>query len=189
MNDISTLKQEFKSIVQSNIHRDGITNLMLWLESTDFYEAPSSVRYHGSEPGGLLAHSLQVYKRLKEKQVDESDETIAITALFHDLCKVNFYKPSFRNVKNEVTGKWERVPSYEYNETSVPLGHGEKSMYLVMKYMQLTDEEACAIRWHMSGYVLEPMYERPAITNALHKYKLVLKLQSADSESSFWDCK
>ena len=78
MNDLKALKVEFKDIVANVIHRDGIDDLMAWLDSTDFYSAPSSTRYHGAEPGGLVAHSIAVYNRLKQKQTDETEETIAI---------------------------------------------------------------------------------------------------------------
>ncbi len=188
MNDLVALEAEFKDIVTKNIHREGIDKLMYWLGTTDFFTAPSSHRYHGAEPGGLCAHSIAVYKRLKAKQDGEDDETIAIAALFHDLCKVNFYKQSYRNVKNDVTGKWERVPSYEI-EDSYPLGHGEKSMFFLMNFIKLTDDEAMAIRWHMSGFYASNPGENAALSNALMRYRLVLKLQMADQESAFWDCK
>ena len=188
MNDLKALKTEFKSVVANTIHRDGIDGLMAWLDSTDFYSAPSSTRYHGAEPGGLVAHSIAVYNRLKQKQTDETDETIAIASLFHDLCKCNFYKQTFRNVKNEVTGKWEKVPSYEVDD-QFPLGHGEKSMFTIMKFMKLTDEEAMAIRWHMGFSAVEQQFEKPSMARAMQLYKLVIKLQEADTEASFWDCK
>lgn len=188
MNDLKALKTEFKDIVANMIHRDGIDGLMTWLDSTDFYSAPSSTRYHGAEPGGLVAHSIAVYNCLKQKQTDETDETIAIASLFHDLCKCNFYKQTFRNVKNEVTGKWEKVPSYEVND-QFPLGHGEKSMFIVMKFMNLTDEEAMAIRWHMGFSAVEQQFEKPSMARAMQICKLVIKLQEADTESSFWDGK
>lgn len=188
MNDLRTLKAEFKDIVSSNIHRDGIDDLMAWLESTDFYSAPSSTRYHGAEPGGLAAHSIAVYNRLKQKQTDETDETIAIASLFHDLCKCNFYKQTFRNVKNEVTGKWEKVPSYDIDD-KFPLGHGEKSMFIIMKFMKLTDEEALAIRWHMGFSAVEQQFEKPAMAKAMQICKLVIRLQESDTEASFWDGK
>ena len=188
MNDLVALEAEFKDIVAKNIHREGIDKLMYWLGTTDFFTAPSSHRYHGAEPGGLCAHSIAVYKRLKAKQDEEDDETIAIAALFHDLCKVNFYKQSYRNVKNDVTGKWERVPSYEI-EDSYPLGHGEKSMFFLMNFIKLTDDEAMAIRWHMGGWYANNQGENAALANALMRYHLVLKLQTADQEAAFWDCK
>ena len=188
MNDLSALKIEFKDIVANTIHRDGIGDLMTWLDSTDFYSAPSSTRYHGAEPGGLVAHSIAVYNRLKQKQTDETDETIAIASLFHDLCKCNFYRQTFRNVKNEVTGKWEKVPAYDIDD-KFPLGHGEKSMFTIMKFMKLTDEEALAIRWHMGFSAVEQQFEKPAMARAMQICKLVIQLQEADTEASFWDGK
>ena len=189
MNDLNALESEFKDIVAKNIHRDGIDILMAWIGSTDFYSAPSSTRYHGATPGGLAAHSIAVYKRLKQKQEDEDDETIAIAALFHDLCKCNFYKPSFRNVKNEVTGKWEKAPYYEIDETSIPLGHGEKSLFIIMNFMKLTDDEALAVRWHMGFSAVEQQFEKPSMVRAMQQAKLVLKLQEADMEAAFFDGK
>lgn len=188
MNDLGALEVAFKDIVANTIHRDGIDDLMAWIGSTDFYSAPSSTRYHGAEPGGLVAHSIAVYNRLKQKQTDEDNETIAIAALFHDLCKCNFYKQTFRNVKNEVTGKWEKVPAYDVDD-QYPLGHGEKSMFIIMNFMKLTDDEAMAIRWHMGFSVVEQQFEKPAMTKAMQAFKLVLKLQEADAEASFWDGK
>ena len=188
MNDLSALKVEFKDIVANTIQRDGIDDLMAWLDSTDFYSAPSSTRYHGAEPGGLVAHSIAVYNRLKQKQTDETDETIAIASLFHDLCKCNFYKQTFRNVKNEVTGKWEKAPSYDIDD-KFPLGHGEKSMFTIMKCMKLTDDEALAIRWHMGFSAVEQQFEKPSMARAMQICKLVIKLQEADTEASFWDGK
>lgn len=186
MIDTQANEFEFKSIVKENIHRDGIDSLMNWLNTTDFFTAPCSTKFHGAEPGGLCAHSIAVYKYLKSFQEYESDESIAIVALFHDLCKADFYKESKRNVKDE-SGKWIQVPYYEQDQTkSIPLGHGEKSMYLIMKHMQLTDDEACAVRWHMSGFYAANPCEPAALSTALSNYKLVLKLQTADSAASFW---
>ena len=180
-------KETFKSIVKNYISRDGINELMHWLDSTDFYTAPSSARYHAAYPGGLCDHSIAVYNRLKSMQDNESDETIAIVALFHDLCKVNFYKESTRNVKDE-DGRWIKVPYYEYRQDDpLPLGHGEKSVIMILRYMQLTDEEILAIRWHMGFSAVEPVFEKPSLANALMKFKLVLKLQTADQQAAFFD--
>lgn len=189
MNDIKANELEFKSIVNKNIHREGIDKLIKWLDTTDFYTAPSSARNHGAEPGGLCAHSIEVFKYLKNFQESgESDETVAIVALFHDLCKVFFYKQSMRNTKDE-SGKWIQVPYYEYDYNKLPLGHGEKSMYLLMKFIELTDEEALAIRWHMGGYYSNNTGESQSLSFALQQSKLVLKLQTADQCAAFWSQK
>ena len=89
--------------------------LLDWLDhKTDFFTAPASTRFHGACEGGLCMHSLNVYHALHDTFFTEGDseETFAICALLHDLCKANYYKPGTRNVKNEATGQWEKVPSY-----------------------------------------------------------------------------
>ena len=50
-------KERFIEIFTSQIHRPGAAELLEWLESTDFFEAPASTHYHGSYPGGLVEHT------------------------------------------------------------------------------------------------------------------------------------
>lgn len=101
-----SLKDEFLSICKKDICRGGIEELLGWVEESDFYYAPASTRFHGNYKYGLLEHSLNVYKALKElvKQhadIEVSDETLAISALFHDICKANLYVVGSKNVKDE----------------------------------------------------------------------------------------
>ena len=42
---------------------------------------------------------------------------------------------------------WDPVMAYDI-EDQFPAGHGEKSVILILRYIQLTDEEIMAIRWH-----------------------------------------
>lgn len=148
-----TAKEKFKYIVSSHIHRDGINDLMEYLEGTDFYTAPASTRFHGSYPGGLVEHSVNVYKEMKRlieayPEIKASEETIAIITLFHDLCKINTYKPVQRNRKNE-SGQWESYWGYEFDEQFCFGGHGSKSVFMTNYYIKLTREEATAINCHM----------------------------------------
>ena len=136
----------FVSTAQSQIKRPGIVELLTWLSTTDFYTAPASTRFHGAEPEGLVKHSLSVYARLLELvdwyKLEVDPESVAIVALFHDLCKVDSYKVAMRNSKNEKTGQWEKVPYYTRKEDYAFGGHGSKSVYLVMNFMKLLPEEA-----------------------------------------------
>lgn len=152
----TNLKERFISVCQSEIKREGVDNLLQWLEGSDFYTAPASTRFHGNYECGLLEHSLNVYDALKElanihSEYQISAESLAIAALFHDLCKVNYYTVSSRNVKDEKTGQWHKEPFYKTDD-QYPVGHGEKSVIILMKYMKLTDDEIYAIRWHMGGF-------------------------------------
>ena len=154
-----TKREEFIAVYQENIQRRGADRLLEWLDSdaSDFFTAPSSTRFHGAYEGGLVEHSLNVYECLKDylnrprtKELygmDYTPETIAVTALLHDICKVGFYAVDYRNAKNE-QGVWEKVPYYTVRDT-LPYGHGEKSVYMIQSFMRLTRDEAFAIRYHM----------------------------------------
>ena len=137
------MKEEFLKILRT-VNREGIEDLIKFLESTDFFTAPASTRFHGNYEGGLVEHSMKVYEILKTK-VEDNDST-KIVALLHDICKTNFYKTDFRNVKNN--GVWEQVPYYTIEDT-IPYGHGEKSVMMISEFIKLTPEEKYAIRWHM----------------------------------------
>lgn len=77
-------------------------------------------------------------------------ENVAIVSLFHDICKANTYVTEMRNKKEN--GQWIQVPFYTVDE-EYPYGHGEKSVYILMREgLKLTDEEALAIRWHMGAF-------------------------------------
>ena len=132
-------KEEFIQIYKENIKREGSAELLEWLQKTDFFTAPASTKFHGACEQGLVMHSISVFKTLVEKHFDpETDnmESFAICALLHDLCKAEFYKVSTRNVKNDETGKWEKVPYYAV-EDKFPFGHGEKSVFLIERFIRL----------------------------------------------------
>lgn len=65
MVDSQKNKERFLQICRDVIKRPGIDKLLAWLEKSDFYSAPASTRFHLSEYGGLLAHSLNVYDEMK----------------------------------------------------------------------------------------------------------------------------
>ena len=153
---IEEMWKEFKTILL-NTKRKGIENIINWLENeTDFKTAPASTQYHSSIKGGLLYHSLQVYYHMYDfnnllQIFDLSNETVAITALLHDVCKTNTYDVSYRNTKNE-EGNWIKVPYYTVNE-SIPYGHGEKSVMLLQYYgLELSLIEIMMIRSHMGAF-------------------------------------
>lgn len=171
----------------SKINRKGIGQFMEWLlNETDFLAAPASTKYHGAEEGGLLNHSLMVYKNLHLLAPDNiSHESVIITSLFHDVCKANFYTVSTRNVKNEETGVWEKKPYYTVKEEFPYGAHGGKSVYLLMSHgLELTDEEAVAINCHMGGWDCTN-YHNPS--GAYEKYPLAVYLHLADMLASYID--
>lgn len=191
--DLAMSKEEFISIYTKNIKREGADKLLTYLtsDSCDFFTAPASTRFHSAYNGGLCDHSLNVYHCLKDylerprvKELyglDVTDETIAIVALLHDICKTNCYKPSTRNVKDS-HGVWHTVPTYSF-EDDMPYGHGEKSVYIISGYMRLSREEAFAIRYHMGFSGNE---DKMNVGNAFEKFPLAFALSTADMEATYF---
>lgn len=175
----------FKDIVETHITRDGIKELMEYLDHTDFYTAPASTRFHDSEKGGLVKHSVKVFNALVDLVGDTYPmETVALVSLFHDICKTNYYTTSTRNVKNE-KGQWESVPYYSVNDM-LPVGHGEKSIILLMSVpVKLSIAEVFAIRWHMGGFV--PKEDYSAMSEAYTKCTLAVLLHLADMKATYLD--
>ena len=191
------MKDRFVEIYNDKIHRPGADKLLAWLQKTDFFTAPASTRFHLSEPGGLVTHSVHVYERLRELCTHENDrdgygplmdgdeETIAICGLLHDVCKADCYRIEMRNRKNE-HGKWEQVPYYTFKD-QLPYGHGEKSVYIISGFMCLSREEAMAIRWHMGFSDVAFKGGSYSIGDAFNLYPLAVLTHIADLEATYLD--
>lgn len=187
------MREQFICLLR-RVERSGIDNLLAFLDESDFYRAPASSQHHGAHEGGLLEHSLAVYKALECITVAFPDkyfnpDTMIIVALLHDICKANFYKIDYRNKKNEL-GQWERVPYYAV-EDQHPYGHGEKSVDIIRDYIELTTEERMAIRWHMGGWEdsARGYTGQQAQSTAMKKYPLITALHMADLAATFFDGK
>lgn len=179
-------RESFIDIFQTHISRPGSAKLLDWLQTTDFFTAPASTRFHGACESGLVMHSINVYNAMREGFFEEGDdeESFAICALLHDLCKANFYKTGTRNVKDDLTGKWEKVPYYSV-EDRFPYGHGEKSVFLIERFMKLKTAEAVAIRWHMGGFDDAVRGGSFAISEAYDHYPIAVKLHLADLKATY----
>lgn len=196
--NIARFEAEFRAI-----HRPGIDRLMDYIRKSDFYTAPASTKYHLSCEGGLLQHSLNVLDALRtvltpavtdsgmpdpdnyeyrvavKKVATIPSESVTIIALLHDICKTYFYTTSWRNAKNEDTGKWEKVPYYTV-EDKMPLGHGTKSAMIIKQYMELTTPEMYAI-WHHMGFTDG---DPQTVGQAISKYPIIWALHTADMMAS-----
>lgn len=150
-----SLRKEFQKLVEDNISREGIEPLMNWLGNTDFFEAPASTKFHDNFEGGLVAHSIAVYYYLSRLcqhfGIQAPEESIAICALFHDVCKAGCYKIEMRWRKDK-NDRWEQSPVYTFKEDYPFGGHGAKSVYLIQHFMDLNAEEAAAINSHMGQW-------------------------------------
>ena len=203
---IQSNKTEFLNEL-SNVKREGIDSLIEWLSSPDpnvcdFFIAPSSASFHGNFKGGLCLHSLNVYKclvslreqyykimELKGKSdltVKIPDDSCRVTALLHDLCKVNFYKEADKWYKDE-NNMWQKYTGYSI-EDKFPFGHGEKSVFMIQRFMNVNGAEALAIRWHMGTSEIATQLDNDykfAFSKAWDICPLAYLLHQADSMASF----
>lgn len=180
------IMQEYKNYF-SYIRRPGAKSLLDWIESNGFFSDPASKRHHGNFPGGLAVHSINVFKRLlrlnneEEKRLQEPQydlETVAICGLLHDLCKIGAY----------INIPVPKGAAEQYEATqSFPVGHGEKSIILILQYMKLTKEEILAIRWHMGQYDFYARGGGHDLDNAFHQSKLAVMLHLADMMATHFD--
>ncbi len=186
-------KEKFIEIYKTNIKREGADALLEFLEKSDFFKAPASTKFHSAYEGGLMVHSINAYNRflkLVKMEYGEdyskiiSDESIAICGLLHDICKVNYYKVDYRNVKEN--GEWVSKPYYTVEDT-LPYGHGEKSVYIISGFMKLTREEAMIINWHMGAFDKRVAGGSYSIADAFYKYPNAVLFHIADLECTYLD--
>ena len=202
-NDIVKFEQ-----LLNGVKREGIENLLGFIRKSDFYTAPASTRFHLSENGGLLKHSLNVYECLnaklsapiwKDVLKDTGNDTIILVSLLHDICKTYYYTTEYKNqkaydaekvyaakpseIKHDAKGDfiWETVPCYTV-DNKYPLGHGSKSVIFILQYIKLSMEEIFAINYHMGAYCDSSQWSELGI--AYDKYPLALALHQADMEAS-----
>jgi hypothetical protein len=175
-------KNEFIDILRNNVHREGIEDLIEFLEKSNFFTTPASSKYHSNYKGGLCEHSLNVYKNIRRDYLSNySEESIVIVTLLHDLCKVNFYEQYNKSKKDEETNTWSQEVAYRINEKFPYGGHGDKSVFIAERFIRLTLEEALAIKHHMGAG--NDQYGESA--KAFNISPLALYLFISDTESTF----
>ena len=144
-NKVVKRKKEFDSFINM-LEKDSS-----WLTS------PASTRFHLNKESGLLEHSVGVaetFLKFREALAPQiSEESCVIVGLLHDVGKIGMPgKPRYLKNDNE----WEikkRNMTYKVNPEEVYLGLAARSLYLIAKYIPLSDSEAQAILYHDGQYV------------------------------------
>ncbi len=190
------MKEEYKQLLLST-GRKGIEQVVDYLEKAGFYVAPASAGHHLNRDGGLLEHSLNVYRvamRLRTQMLEMKPEledrvredSVVIVSLLHDICKTNIYKKTTRYRKDS-NGRWESYDGYETDYGRFPVGHGEKSVIMLLRLgLELTNDEIVAIRWHMSAWDLafQSNEMKGNISKAFDHFPLASVIQTADMLAS-----
>lgn len=190
--DIKANKEEFLELLRST-NRDGIEDVITDLEELGFFSAPASAGHHLNVEGGLVLHSintckaaLAIWEGMKPLEPSLATEvkrdSIIIASLLHDVCKSDIYKRSIKKRKNAL-GQWEDCEGYKVSYKDFPMGHGEKSVILLLcSGLDLSDDEMLAIRWHMGawGINMNSYEDERCYDTARALYPLVSIIQTAD---------
>lgn len=190
--DIKANKEEFLELLRST-KRDGIEDVITDLEKLGFFTAPASAGHHLNVEGGLVLHSintckaaLAIWEGMKPLEPSLATEvkrdSIIIASLLHDVCKSDIYKRSVKKRKYAL-GQWEDCEGYKVSYKDFPMGHGEKSVILLLcSGLDLSDDEMLAIRWHMGawGINMNSYEDERCYDTARALYPLVSIIQTAD---------
>lgn len=173
-NGLQTVAQHFKDLFLASVHRDGAEELLERLENeTDFFEAPAGAKHHGAFPGGLVIHSLNVYRRLREITIrdltdrdalgpapisEREEETVAILG-----CCMTCARQACTTLKENAAGTRKRV----CGRTTWVIRSGIPSPWGTEKRACTRSPALSAWRitkpWQSAG-TWEPMTRRPAQT-------------------------
>ena len=190
--NINENKEEFVKLLKST-GREGVDDVIEELERLGFFSAPASAGHHLNVEGGLVQHSLNtctaafaIWEGMKalEPSLDTEvkKESIIISALLHDVCKADIYKRSVKKRKNKL-GQWEDCEGYKVSYKDFPMGHGEKSLVVILlSGLELYDDEMLAIRWHMGAWGLNQnsFEDVRNYDTAQKEYPLVAIIHAAD---------
>lgn len=190
--NINENKEEFVKLLKST-GREGVDDVIEELERLGFFSAPASAGNHLNVEGGLVQHSLNTCKaafaiwegmKALEPSLDTEvkKESIIISALLHDVCKADIYKRSVKKRKNKL-GQWEDCEGYKVSYKDFPMGHGEKSLVVILlSGLELYDDEMLAIRWHMGAWGLNQnsFEDVRNYDTAQKEYPLVAIIHAAD---------
>ena len=189
-------REAFKSLLQSveRLSEEDVNYLMEDLDGWELFKMPASCRKHSCYEGGLVKHSLHVCEMAKmlrkqillvrpDLEVLLPLDSVIIASLLHDVCKAGIYKKVSRRQKNEI-GLWETNSSYGIDYSYLPVGHGEKSVIMLLRCgLELTEDEILAIRWHMGGWDLP--YQSQEMTGSQKRAReltpLITLIHTADA--------
>lgn len=151
--------------------REGIEDLLDFIEELGFYDAPASGGNHCCKDGGLLEHTVNVMQYaekigltlLGSEAYNKIHSSVIIASALHDLGKCGRYGSPYyvenmvqdgRPTKKNPEQKYKRSESKPYKISSdlCHIDHPLRSVELAARYIDLTEEEEHAIFYHDGAY-------------------------------------
>lgn len=180
---------DFKKIITEALTktgREGIKDLLAYMDESGFFTAPASGGNHSHADGGLAEHSVNVMTIAEKMGValfggaeyNRIQDSVVIAALLHDLGKCGDYGKKMYVENILKSGKQSEAKPWKRNPDLLPLDHATRSIKLATLFIDLTEEEEFAIRYH------DGLYETANYGVKGHETKLYMLLHWADMWSS-----
>jgi hypothetical protein len=166
----------------NEVEREGVKDYIQYIETSDFFSAPASTKYHRDYPGGLAEHCLNLLEPLKlsnsrlNKKEQLPEDSLIIIALCHDVCKEGLYIGDY--------GNYRTLPDHPANNK-----HSILSIERIKKYIRLTRNERDIILYHMglfSCYEYGMEYTPEDLMRAIKRHPLVQIFAAIDMEETHW---
>lgn len=166
--------------------REGMEDLVAYMEEIGFFSAPCSGGNHLCCEFGLVHHTRNVimaaenigYALLGKQKYMEIRDSVTIAAALHDLGKCGDYGKQMYVENILKSGKRSDAKPFKQNKELLPLDHATRSIKLATLFIDLTEEEEFAIRYH------DGLYERANYAVNGNETALYIILHTADLWSS-----
>ena len=140
--------------------REGMEGLIQYMEEIGFFNAPCSGGNHLCCEFGLVHHTRNVmmaaenigYALLGKNKYAEIRGSVIIAAALHDLGKCGDYGKQMYVPNILKSGKASEAKPFKRNPALLPLDHATRSIKLATLFIDLTEEEEFAIRYHDGLY-------------------------------------
>ena len=146
--------------------RPGTSLLIQYLHDSGFFTAPCSTHHHLAKEGGLAEHSLNVLEfaeRMNESlSASIRKDSLTICSLLHDIGKCGqFGKPGY--IPNMLKGRATKAnPNPDPVQSAAKpfianpdlryIDHEVRSVVIISRFIDLTEDEQQAILWHNGLY-------------------------------------
>ena len=161
-------KEKITELLKST-KKEGIKNLINYLEKNNFFTLKASFSYHGNYEGGSAEHCLSIYNlynklysNLFKLNFEEIKNEIIIASFLHDLCKLD-YRLSY--------------------------SHASLSLKIIEDFITLNSLEKNLIKYHMGMYKLHKEYSYNELKNAFNDKRIKLFYFCDDLSAQFLEVK
>lgn len=153
--DATEIKESIIEMLQCT-KRDGIDSFIKEMEDNGFFTASCSGGNHLCKVGGLAEHSWNVCQKAMQLAnawgMENMMDSVVIVALLHDYGKSGDYGKALYIDNVLKSGKTSTAKPFKRNPDILEKNHAVKSVVMISRWFDLTEDEEFAILHHDGFY-------------------------------------